>query len=291
MRLGALIGQNQSFETGAPVPSEAGLYLPTGWLPGGQTSCLAYCDPVNTHSSGWGANWLTFSKGTAAIYGEYNFYANSSYQGIVFPGVNTHAVAGSIWARHLISAGSQQWGFDIDGTINGRLGGPIVSPNAAMSRYNVDSGQWITNSTATFISVFFNSNVQAASDSILADDQLVRVDELVLHPTWDFQQQARLLMSQFQTQGGNLFTSLWAKRFAYQVPLQWLNNSQADTLNWWWSNQFNLALWLDSSDAESTFIVRIVNETQPIGQKISPYADQWQGVLQLESINAGGLAW
>jgi hypothetical protein len=37
-------------------------------------------------------------------------------------------------------------------------------------------------------------------------------------------------------------------------------------------------------------IVRIVNDRQPIGRRVRPYDDLWQGALELESINTGALA-
>ena len=49
---------------------------------------------------------------------------------------------------------------------------------------------------------------------------------------------------------------------------------------------------LDTSDANTIFPVRIVNELQPVGSKINPYpyaGAGWQGVLQLESLDKGSL--
>ena len=71
--------------------------------------------------------------------------------------------------------------------------------------------------------------------------------------------------------------------------MRFLPTSHADLINWWWENQFNLVFTLDTSDSESTRILRMVNERQPIGGRIRPYKDQWQGTLQLESIDEGGL--
>jgi hypothetical protein len=118
---------------------------------------------------------------------------------------------------------------------------------------------------------------------------LTTIDPITLLPEWDFEERARVLKAEHRTQGGLLYTYVWEKHFAYNVPLRFLSDSHAALLNWWWENQFDLALTLDSSDSESTRIVRIVNDRQPIGKRIRPYANLWEGMVELESIDRGSL--
>ena len=131
--------------------------------------------------------------------------------------------------------------------------------------------------------------VKVDSFSVFVDDYLLKVDFFTLHPEWDFLDNSPLIQNQHRTTGGIRHSYVWGKSFAWEVPLQFLSDSHADLINWWWLNQFNLAFTLDTSDSESIFITRITNEAQPIGQRIRSMEDRWQGNLRLESIHDGRL--
>ena len=121
------------------------------------------------------------------------------------------------------------------------------------------------------------------------DDVLTQIDPITIYPEYSFREQARVIESTHRTLAGNQLTYIWGKYFAYTVPLRFLPTSHADLINWWWENRFNLAFTLDTSDSESTYILGITNDRQPIDRRIRPYNDLWEGVLQLESINEGFL--
>ena len=137
---------------------------------------------------------------------------------------------------------------------------------------------------------FDRSSLPGSQSSIDLDDVLTQVDPVVLHPDFAMEEMARQIASEHRTLSGDMHTYVWARYCAYSVPLRYLPDSHADLLNWWWERRFNLALTLDTSDSESTYIVRIVNDRQPIGRRVRPYDNLWEGTLKLESINAGALA-
>jgi hypothetical protein len=126
--------------------------------------------------------------------------------------------------------------------------------------------------------------------SLLAEDVLTSVDVIPLYPEWSFEDRGELIRSQHRTRAGVLHNLVWEKFLSYSMPLRYLPGSHAALLNWWWEQDLALLLTLDSSDSESLHAVRIVNDTQPFGKRIRPYADLWEGTLRLESLDPGGLA-
>ncbi len=124
---------------------------------------------------------------------------------------------------------------------------------------------------------------------VLLDDFLLQVDPITIHPDHSFREQAKVISSEHRTKAGKLHSYIWGKHLGYSVPLRFLSDFDADLINWWWENRFNLAFTLNTSDSESAQVVQIVNERQPIGSRVRPYNDLWEGVLELESINRGGL--
>ena len=62
-----------------------------------------------------------------------------------------------------------------------------------------------------------------------------------------------------------------------------------DLFNWWWKNDFNLLLTLDTSDAESSLICKLEGDEAPITQVDGVGRGTWQGTLHLRCINDGRL--
>lgn len=139
---------------------------------------------------------------------------------------------------------------------------------------------------------FEYTGVQSIDFSLVLDDVLVQADPITLHPEYGFAAEARVRKAEHRTRAGFLHTYHWSRHGAWTVPLRYLSAAEAALLNWWWQTQRDLVFTLDTSDSEAMQIVRITNDTQPIGGKIRPYAyadEGWQGVLHLEAINDGRL--
>lgn len=107
---------------------------------------------------------------------------------------------------------------------------------------------------------------------------------LAIHPEWSFQDQETQIQSRHRTQGGKLFSYLWANFFKYQVPLRFVNSAAQSLINAWWERQDDVAFTLNSSETESTVLCRIVNTSLPINRFVRPYNDQFEGALLLEAV-------
>ena len=206
--------------------------------------------------------------------------------------VTTHDLIADIWCRATAGSGLQSnWAFQ------GATGTSVVSRAIPVgSLPTVDpirmTQQWYSDGQTNNLRLLVNVKDASSGFSIDVDDVLLRVDPITLLPEFDFLERSRLLAARHRTQGGVLHTYQWTRHFAWQVPLRFLSNSHANLINWWWVNGFALTLTLDTSDAGTIYNVKIVNETQPIGSKIKPYAyalGGWAGVLELESLDQGSL--
>ena len=203
-----------------------------------------------------------------------------------FTEIDTHTARFWFWARieEAVSSGG------VIGFWKGNGGNdtPIAEADS-LSRYELGSTSVISNGVSSYYMAAFDRIGTAVPYNFDLDDVLVQLDYFTLNPDYSFQEQAQLIKRQHRTLAGDMHTYSWDKFFAYSVPLRFLSDSHAALINWWWENQFNLAFTLDTSDSESTYICRITNGQQPIGSRIRPYDDLWQGTLRLESINNGSL--
>ena len=278
--LGCLLGQDdgaQSFE----VASAANPTNIQSWTlsPGGTTR---FFEAAEVHSSAQAYKVITTSYGVGRVVAQYQHSFSNDLLGRAFPDVNTHRHDVDFWARVATTAESGQFYQDFF------LGVPKFIPYGQTLSNVKASPAYISNNSATYVR--FVAQPQVSTATLYLDDVLTRVDQITLYPEWSFQEQARLMQSRHRTLGGKAHVYTWGKYFAYEVPLRFLSTSHAALINWWWERQFQLLFTLDTSDSESSFIVRIANDRQPIGGRVKPYADLYQGVLQLESVHDGRLS-
>ena len=283
--LGCLLGQYdkaQSFDM-----SSAAAPLPAGavgsWAL--NTGVASFSFVTDAHSSGQSIFVQVASLGTSrdAIL-RYSYNAANDAYARWFPDVTTHQMELSFWAY--ATGAVNLFDINIQTVFQSIL---ITNGNAPLQPYHAGPSSVVSGSGLFFIDLDCNTATPNGVGVVL-DDFLLRVDPITLHPEYEFQAAERAIRSQHRTLGGQLHTYTWDKYGAWNVPLRYLPTSHADLLNWWWQQGFNLAFTLDTSDSESIHICRIVNERQPIGGRERPYADLWNGALQLEAINDGTLA-
>ncbi|MDH4249041.1 MAG: hypothetical protein OEW39_14650 [Deltaproteobacteria bacterium] len=282
--LGCLLGQYdgaQSFD----VASKALTTLVNSWIKFGPQSS-AYFQSSAVHSSGQGIRCEAYSNATGQALLSYDHATANDLYARWSPDVTTHAIRYQGWvyadANSGVAVVLADEGPGVGFLVKYIPQGTQLSPYLAQTHiYSFTSlvGQniyvvpGVTNSMAVYW-----------------DDVLTTIDPITLYPEWSFTEQARLIQARHRTLGGREHVYTWGKYFAYEVPLRFLSTSHAALINWWWSNQFHLLFTLDTSDSESNFIVRIANDRQPIGGRVKPYVDLWQGVLQLESVHDARLS-
>lgn len=290
--LACLLGQYdraQSFD----VDSFAPVTHVQSWAKADQTSWY-FSDsqsPTQVHSSGQALRIEVFSRSGGVSILEYAHGAANDAHARWFPQVDTHIVESALWTLldPLPSSGGLRFevltGADVALPIPGASLGSDPLAFRQLTTTTVSDG-----AASPRVAVRIPSGSSIASDTVLlVDDVMTAVDPIVLHPEWSFQERARLLKAEHRTMGGDLHSLVWNKYFAYRVPLRFLADSEADLINWWWGEQLALQFTLDTSDSESRYIVRIVNDVQPIGGRMRPNENLWQGTLLLESINRGDL--
>jgi hypothetical protein len=276
--LGALLGANQSFESVAAEPE--------GWQrESDQASFYAADAPTAVHSSPQGLQAVVDSTGGAPEVLRYDHGTAADAWRLWFPEVTTHALRSSVWARvdDAASSGSLRW----------RAGGSAeayaapIAHGAGLALYVAET-QVVSEAGAPHAGLVRVAAAMAPATAYL-DDVLTMVDGQLLHPEWSLEERAQLVRAQYRTQASLLHSYTWHLHAEFHVPLRWLSGQQAALLNWWWEQQAPLAFTLDSSDAAALQVCRLVNDSQPIGRRIRPYADAWEGTLELAGLGDGRL--
>ncbi|MDH4247891.1 MAG: hypothetical protein OEW39_08745 [Deltaproteobacteria bacterium] len=281
--LGCLLGQYngaQSFD----VASSALTTAVSSWTKYHAQSSI-YLQTAVVHSSGQGIRCEVYSTGTAQTVLTYDYAAANDLYGRWFTEVVTHAIHYKGWVRADANSGTA--------IIIGEAGSANLNLFPVPQSTTLQPFARLSHVYSSGPYKEFTVHINAAlsnSMAVYVDDVLTTIDPITLYPEWSLTEQARLIQARHRTLGGKEHVYTWGKYFAYEVPLRFLSDSHAALINWWWENQFHLLFTLDTSDSESSFIVRIANDRQPIGGRVKPYVDLWQGVLQLESVHDARLS-
>ena len=284
--LGCLLGQYdqaQSFDVASiGGPSSVG-----SWFINFAASSIFFQN-ANVHSSEQGLEVRVNSNASASMI-SYSYGRVDDAHFRWFPDVTIHQLDLTFWAGIATAGTSGDTLIRLDGI------GVIVN---VIDRLNVASADALNfyqasttvQSNGAEPSVLLRANVAATRFSqTFLDDVLLRVDQIDLFPEWSFIEQHRSIESQHRSLGAVHRQHHWENFGAWQVPLRFLSDSHAALLNWWWENDFRLAFTLDTSDSESIRTVQITNQQQPIGRRIRPDQNLWEGTLMLESIDRGSL--
>lgn len=97
---------------------------------------------------------------------------------------------------------------------------------------------------------------------------------------WEFQHNAQLIIERDLTVGGAAVDKLWSRFDAFELPISYLQSSDADLINEWWRDTEQLVFNFDGS----CYDVRITNEDQPFRSLNRPYQDLWQGTIIIQTI-------
>jgi len=277
MCLGALLGADDgsmSFDVGSFA---AWTIVPTS------TAFLA----TEVHSSKQGATLSVASYALNNSLGTYAFgYALASQRWS--PDVSTHTIRALAWARAYLAAESGQWNASLS-ALNG-AGATITNSksiafNAALQRLELSLAA--VNSDA-FSPIFrIGRNAQTVGRTIAIDDVLVIADEQILQAPYDTNFGEELMAGRHRTADGYHGSIVWGGFRNFDVPLVHVPSSLADLYNYWWRRRTPLLLTLDTSDANTSYPVRIVSQAQPFGQRSRPDLRQYDGLLSMRTIRGG----
>lgn len=99
-----------------------------------------------------------------------------------------------------------------------------------------------------------------------------------LYPTYDMANQQELLVNRDFTINGNIAQFLWGNFTRFELPLEYIQDSDMLQINDWWNNNNQLVFYFDNTE----YNIRIVNEDQPIQNLQRPYNNVWGGNLIVE---------
>ncbi len=239
-----------------------------------------YVGQSEVHSSPAGARLDVFSRGGAAVAFQYDYRKADDLFERWSPDVTTHRLVAYGWQRIDMAAHSGAVSFTL-GTGAGEF--DRVPFDAALVRQRVE----IQVTSADSIILQYQRSAAADSFSLHVDDVLTAADVIDLHPDWDAEQRRVLEAGRHFTAGQQMRGYTWHHRMAFELPLRTVTGSEAELMNRWWRNGWNLAFTLDSSDAAATWVVRIANAGPPFSGFAAPYQDAQDGVLQLAGLSNG----
>ena len=246
---------------------------------------------VHSSAQGLAIDVNSWGSGRDALL-RYDYRFQDDAYGRWFPDITTHVLRGLVWAHttEQVTSGEANLSYGNGPVIQLPFDGePFAISPAALRIPEVQVTSGTGDNTAFLDLDYLNST--ATFHTLTLDDVLTEVDPIVLHPEYDLLAQAQARRNFHRSREGTLYQYDWGTHGAWTVPLQWLPDSHADLLNWWWQQGLALLWTENSSDAESTRIVRIVNGRQPIGRRMRPYYDLWQGAVELEEVRPGSLVY
>ena len=288
--LGCVLGRYdlaQSFDVASAdlVAADSGTSAVNSWAKWIAQTSLDYFTSV--HSSAQGLR--VFANSSAASvhtllhqYGQ----ANDAHERW-FPDVRTHNARLTAWARMDTAATSGNHRLTLIGSAG--TGNGIIPFHASALQPIIIEGSGIT-SGGGFPHVAVSRHVNPGSGATsYIDDVTLQTDVVQISPEIGFADDSPLMSEPVGTIGGRRDFYRWGRSFAWQVPLKYVTDSDAAAFTWWWRNQFTLAFTLDTSDAATVQLCRIVNDDNPMRKRTRPSADHWEGTLRLESLYDGRL--
>jgi hypothetical protein len=292
IRLGCLLGQYdraQSFDV-ASFAIGSGVH---SWAMTGQCSWffVGCGQTTHVHSSAQSLRIEVFSRAGSESVLSFDYGHADDAHARWFPEVDTHVLEASAWV--LASPAPSSGGLQFRLFAQDEVYKPLVGDT-----YGTDPLRFLHLQTAVYSDAdappraglhIPEGTAIHSQTTVAVDDVLTTVDAIGLHPEWSFEDRSRLMRAAHRTRAGYLHTLAWERTFAYALPLKFLSDSHAALLEWWWSRQFALLFTLDSSDGAARMPVRIANDRQPIGKRMRPYRDRWEGTLELESLTPGDL--
>ena len=289
--LGCVLGRYdlaQSFDVASAslTAADSGTSAVNSWAKNIAQTSLDYFTAV--HSSAQGLRVFTNSSAASvhALLYQYG-QANDGHERW-FPDVRTHRARLTAWARMDTAATSGNHRLTLVGSA-GTGTGVIPFHATALQPVTVDLTGITSGGGFPHVAVSRHVNPGSGATSYI-DDVLLQSDWIQLNPEIGFADESPMLFESAGALGGRRDFYRWGRTFAWQVPLKYLSDSDAGLLTFWWRNQFTIALTLDTSDAATVQLCRVVNDDNPVRKRMRPYGNLWEGGLRLESLHDGRLA-
>ena len=177
-------------------------------------------------------------------------------------------------------------GNSVDPTVAGNGTQVYSTPEISIHHYSRSD---VTSDAVIHTGIYDNrpNIVSPGNVDLVIDDVVTCIDTIDLHPRHRARNDRALNLHTHFSMSGRRSGYDYGSRGKYLLEFETIPGADADMINTWWKNQWNLAFMLDTSDSSTLDIVRIVNATRPFQQFRKPYYNEAVGSLKLESINNG----
>lgn len=116
------------------------------------------------------------------------------------------------------------------------------------------------------------------------DNSSYDVLSITLLPRRDFREMETINKAEHSTIGGRYVDFKYSEFYRFNVPLQYVQSSDALLMNEWWQNRYDITFSYSLAFDVSTHTVRITNGVQPFIDLERPYKDEYSGTLTLDAL-------
>jgi len=103
-----------------------------------------------------------------------------------------------------------------------------------------------------------------------------------VEPTWGYSQSDEKIENRHRVRSGKSYVYKWGEFKRYKLPMTYVDSNFKSIVNSYWNTNTQL-LFMEVGNPSSVSSVRISNKKIPIGLNVEPYADLFEGVIELET--------
>lgn len=104
-----------------------------------------------------------------------------------------------------------------------------------------------------------------------------------IYPEWDLKRETIQNRADHRTKGGKLYSYKWGSFERHTIPIDFIQNSKAATVNSWWATDALIHLKIYSGGVWETNCYHIMNGSAPFPDRVKPYYQYKKGTLVLET--------
>lgn len=104
--------------------------------------------------------------------------------------------------------------------------------------------------------------------------------QVTLEPEYDFTQQDAKIENQHRTRSGDLTRYQWGRYKRIKFSVRYVSSNDMSMVNDWWRENTELQFYEEGTTDITSCMVS--NKSLPIGERIKPHLDQYEGRVELE---------
>lgn len=105
---------------------------------------------------------------------------------------------------------------------------------------------------------------------------------VTLYPQWDYELTGEKIEDRHTTRAGYEYVYKWGGFEGAKFSVAYVDSATMAVVNSWWASNTPL-LFMSSGDTTSVMSCRLIGKNPPIGKRVQPYFDLFQGTIELRT--------